>query len=61
MEQPPNETIRLLDRISAAIGSIRYGSVQIVIQDSKVVRLEKVEKIQIPADRTTGGHSQSIP
>lgn len=58
MEQqpPPNETVRLLDRVLAAVSSIRYGSVQLVIQDSKVIRIEKVEKIQIkPADRTAGG------
>ena len=60
-EQPPSETTRLLDRILAAVSSIRYGSVQIVIQDSKVVRIEKVEKIQIPAYRTSGGLSQNTP
>lgn len=55
-QQPPNETVRLLDRVLAAVSSIRYGSVQLVIQDSKVIRIEKVEKIQIkPADRTAGG------
>ncbi|MBI3322410.1 MAG: YezD family protein [Candidatus Omnitrophica bacterium] len=61
METPPSETTRLLDRILAAVSSIRYGSVQIVIQDSKVVRIEKVEKIQIPAYRTTGGTPQTSP
>lgn len=55
-QQPPTETVRLLDRVLAAVSSIRYGSVQLVIQDSKVIRIEKIEKIQIkPADRTTGG------
>lgn len=53
--QPPSETTLLLDRVLAAVSSIRYGSVQLVIQDSKVVRIEKVEKIQIPAHRTSGG------
>lgn len=61
MEAPPSETTRLLDRILAAVSSIRYGSIQIVIQDSKVVRIEKVEKIQIPAYRTSGGISQPSP
>lgn len=55
METPPSETTRLLDRIGAAVSSIRYGSVQIVIQDSRVVRIEKLEKIQILAHRTSGG------
>ena len=57
MESPPSETTRLLDRILAAISAIRYGSVQIVIQDSKVIRIEKLEKIQISAHRTSGGIS----
>lgn len=56
MEQaPPNETVRLLDRVLAAVSSIRYGSVQLIIQDSKVVRIEKVEKIQLSAHRASGG------
>jgi hypothetical protein len=33
--------------ILRAIREIRYGSVQIVIQDSKVVQIEKVEKIRL--------------
>lgn len=61
MEAAPNETTRLLDRVLAAVSSIRYGSVQIVIQDFKIVRIEKVEKIQIPAYRTTGGRSEPSP
>lgn len=61
MEQPPSETTRLLDRILAAVSSIRYGSVQIVIQDSKVVRIEKVEKIQISAHRMSGGPPPHTP
>lgn len=61
METPPTDTTRLLDRILAAVSSIRYGSVQIIIQDSKVVRIEKVEKIQIPAYRTSEGHLQPRP
>lgn len=55
-QQQPSETVRLLDRVLAAVSSIRYGSVQLVIQNSKVIRIEKVEKIQIkPADRPAGG------
>jgi hypothetical protein len=54
-QPPPSETVRLLDRVLAAISSIRYGSVQLIIQDSKVVRIEKVEKIQLSAHRNSGG------
>jgi hypothetical protein len=33
--------------ILRAIREIRYGSVQIVIQDSKVVQIDKVEKLRL--------------
>ncbi len=36
-----------MDEIARAIGSIRYGYVQIVIQDSRVVQIEKAEKIRL--------------
>lgn len=45
-----------LERIAEAIRSIRYGIVSIVIQDTKVIQIEKTEKIRMgKADRTTGG------
>ncbi len=37
----------LLSEIQTAIQSIRYGYVQIVIQDSKVVQIDKTEKIRL--------------
>jgi hypothetical protein len=45
-EWQPEET-EALRLILRAIREIRYGSVQIVIQDSKVVQIEKVEKIRL--------------
>jgi len=47
----------LLRQIAEAISSIRYGSVQITVQDSRVVRIEKVEKIRLgkDADLIAGG------
>ncbi|MCM8811780.1 MAG: YezD family protein [Candidatus Omnitrophica bacterium] len=59
MEQPPSPTTKLLDRILSAISSIRYGTVQIVIQDAKVIQIEKTEKIRLDkADQTPGGSLQ---
>lgn len=46
-QEPQPEEARLLRLILRAIREIRYGSVQIVIQDSKVVQIEKVEKIRL--------------
>ncbi len=37
---------RLLSQILKALKSIRYGCVQIYIQDSKVVQIDKTEKIR---------------
>lgn len=57
-------TPSMLKRISDAVGSIRYGAVHILIQDSKVIQIEKIEKVRLDkADRETGGtsHSSSDP
>ncbi|MDP2960158.1 MAG: YezD family protein [candidate division Zixibacteria bacterium] len=44
----------LLSQILKAIRSIRYGYVQIIVQDSKVVQIDKTEKIRF--DREMGGN-----
>ncbi|MBS3906165.1 MAG: YezD family protein [Syntrophaceae bacterium] len=44
----------LLSHILKAIRSIRYGYVQIIVQDSKVVQIDKTEKIRL--DREMGGN-----
>jgi hypothetical protein len=45
-ELQPEET-RILRLVLQAIREIHHGSVQIVIQDSKVVQIEKVEKLRL--------------
>lgn len=37
---------RLISQILKALRSIRYGYVQIIVQDSKVVQIDKTEKIR---------------
>ena len=37
---------KLLLQILKAVRSIRYGYVQIIVQDSKVVQIDKTEKIR---------------
>lgn len=37
----------VLDRIRKTIESMRYGTVQIVVQDGKVVQIDKTEKIRL--------------
>jgi hypothetical protein len=46
-QEPQPEEAQVIRLILRAIREIRYGSVQIVIQDSKVVQIEKVEKIRL--------------
>ena len=46
---------QVTEQILRALQEIRYGSVEIVIHDSKVVQIERKEKIRIDTDssRTT--------
>ncbi|MGH7933554.1 MAG: YezD family protein [Candidatus Binataceae bacterium] len=37
----------VLDRISKAIQGVRFGSVEVVIQDGKVIQIERKEKFRI--------------
>ncbi|MEI8190362.1 MAG: YezD family protein [candidate division NC10 bacterium] len=43
----PIETSDLLRQILAAIQGVRYGQVQIIIQDSRVVQIDKTEKLRL--------------
>jgi hypothetical protein len=40
----------LLRQIAGAIRGIRYGSVEIVIHDSRVVQVERREKVRLTQD-----------
>jgi hypothetical protein len=42
----------LLKEIVGAIEGIRYGSVEIVIHDSRVVQVERREKVRLPKGAT---------
>ncbi len=45
----------VVDRIVTAVRSVRYGAVEVVIHDGRVVQIEKREKIRLsPSDQTTG-------
>ncbi len=49
-------TSEVLARIAQAIRGIRFGSVQITIHDSRVVLIEKAEKIRVESpDLNQGG------
>ena len=41
----------LLDRIAQAIGGLRFGSIEIVIQDGRVVQIERKEKFRLDVNK----------
>lgn len=43
---------KLLLEILKALKSIRHGYVQIIVQDSKVVQIDKTEKIRFDKDNS---------
>ena len=47
--QPPNPAQEnlTLAAIQAAVASIRHGIVQIIIQDGRIVQIDKTEKIRL--------------
>jgi hypothetical protein len=48
MAKPPSALSQeLLSKIAEAIQGIRFGTVQITIHDSRVVQIEKAEKIRL--------------
>ncbi|WP_370655468.1 YezD family protein [Candidatus Binatus sp.] len=42
----PESHEQILERIAHAISGVRFGSVEVVIQDSKVVQIERKEKFR---------------
>lgn len=40
-----------LDAVRAQVNSLRFGVVQIVVHDSKVVQIERTEKIRLDGGR----------
>lgn len=48
-------TDEIIKNIIEAVKSIKFGYVQIVIQDSKVVQIDKTEKIRL--ERKRGGQT----
>jgi hypothetical protein len=45
----------LLQELILALRSIRFGAVELVIHDGRVVQLEKREKVRLPTDVTPPG------
>ncbi len=53
MRRPGEEELRRIeDELVHSLAEIRYGSIEIVIQDSRVVQIERREKVRF--DRPAG-------
>ncbi len=46
LQPEPNSGDDILRRIASAISGVRFGSVEVVIQDSRVVQIERKEKFR---------------
>ena len=45
-QSEPDSVDEILRRIANAISGVRFGSVEVVIQDSRVVQIERKEKFR---------------
>ena len=43
----PIDSERVLERIANALKGLRFGSVEVVVQDSRVVQIERKEKFRL--------------
>ena len=48
--RPTEEFHRIERELRQALSEIRYGSIEIVIQDSRVVQIERREKVRFDRD-----------
>ncbi len=46
VQREPDPGDEILRRIAIAISGVRFGSVEVVIQDSRVVQIERKEKFR---------------
>lgn len=52
MSLADNVTQEVIDRIVVALSGLKYGSVQITVQDSRIIQIDKTEKLRLPADNS---------
>jgi hypothetical protein len=57
--QPHDLPPETLDRILEAVRDLQYGSVEIVVHDSRVVQIERREKVRLDERRTPSAGTPS--
>ena len=40
---------RMVQQLETALHNLRYGTVQLIVHDAQVVRIERVERIRLPS------------
>lgn len=50
--------LRLADRIRDALSGLRYGSVEIVVHDGRIVQIERRERVRFERTESNPGASQ---
>jgi hypothetical protein len=49
-----NDDLKWLELVIQQVGSLRYGVVEIVVHDSRVIQIEKTERLRL--DKTSDDH-----
>jgi hypothetical protein len=47
---PPDNSFRIEQTILQALKDLRFGSVEIIVHDSKVVQVERREKVRLESE-----------
>jgi hypothetical protein len=55
-DQPPNELTlgEAYDRIRSALEALRFGSVEVQVHDSRIVRITRIEKVRVETSLPPG-------
>jgi len=53
----------IVKELESALRALRYGSIQLVVHDAKVVRIERIERIRLtdPSEAHPISHGQPTP
>ncbi len=46
-----SERVELLAHLEKMLGTLQYGSITLVVQDGKIVLIEKNEKVRLPSNK----------
>jgi hypothetical protein len=56
INQQPGASPEWLELVRRQVGSLRYGAVEIVVHDSQVIQIEKMERVRL--DKQNAGQDR---